>query len=168
MIAQAAPIKIFQESIRGGVATDGTGVATPRLDGSVAANAAPATPNDFTVAWRPIELRVPARATIRKAYLAVLSRLPTPEEAERERSLVLLVDDHPTNRQVIQRQLALAGYASETADDGLEGLERWRSGRYALLRAENPETNPQQQLVDLEAVGERPRFRRVLLIDTHH
>ena len=60
-------------------------------------------------------------------------RLPTLQEAERERSLVLLVDDHATNRQVIQRQLALAGYASETAEDGVEGLERWRSGRYALL-----------------------------------
>ena len=34
---------------------------------------------------------------------------------------------------MIQRQLALAGYASETAEDGMEGLERWRSGRYALL-----------------------------------
>ncbi len=60
-------------------------------------------------------------------------RLPAVEEAERERSLVLLVDDHPTNRQVIQRQLALAGYASEVAEDGVEGLERWRSGRYALV-----------------------------------
>ena len=59
--------------------------------------------------------------------------LPTLEEAERERSLVLLVDDHATNRQVIQRQLALAGYASETADDGVDGLDRWRSGRYALV-----------------------------------
>ncbi len=60
-------------------------------------------------------------------------RLPTAAVAERERSLVLLVDDHPTNRQVIQRQLALAGYASETAEDGVEGLERWRSGRYGLV-----------------------------------
>ena len=59
--------------------------------------------------------------------------LPTIEQAERERSLVLLVDDHPTNRQVIQRQLALAGYASEAAEDGIEGLARWRSGRYALV-----------------------------------
>ncbi len=60
-------------------------------------------------------------------------RLPGVDEAECERSLVLLVDDHPTNRQVIQRQLALAGYASEVAEDGIEGLERWRSGRYALV-----------------------------------
>jgi signal transduction histidine kinase/CheY-like chemotaxis protein/HPt (histidine-containing phosphotransfer) domain-containing protein len=59
--------------------------------------------------------------------------LPTVEQAERDRSLVLLIDDHPTNRMVIARQLALAGYATEAAEDGLQGLERWRSGRYALV-----------------------------------
>jgi CheY-like chemotaxis protein/HPt (histidine-containing phosphotransfer) domain-containing protein len=60
-------------------------------------------------------------------------QLPTVEQAERERSLVLLVDDHPTNRMVIARRLALAGYASEAAVDGEQGLEKWRSGRFALL-----------------------------------
>jgi len=60
-------------------------------------------------------------------------RLPSVEQAERERSLVLLVDDHPTNRMVIARQLALAGYVSEATEDGVQGLERWRSGRYALV-----------------------------------
>ncbi len=47
---------------------------------------------------------------------------------------------------------------------------RWFShcGRYALLRAENPETVPQQQLVDLEAASEKTRVRRVLWIDTAH
>ena len=60
-------------------------------------------------------------------------RLPTVEEAVREGSLVLLIDDHPTNRMVIARQLALAGYASEVAEDGEQGLAMWRSGRYGLL-----------------------------------
>jgi hypothetical protein len=41
-------------------------------------------------------------------------------------------------------------------------------GRYALLRAENPETIPQQQLIDLEAGAGRPHWRRVLWIDTPH
>ncbi|RNF83660.1 hybrid sensor histidine kinase/response regulator [Montanilutibacter psychrotolerans] len=59
--------------------------------------------------------------------------LPTIIEAERERSLILLVDDHPTNRLVIARQLALAGYASEAAVDGQDGLERWRTGRFAMV-----------------------------------
>jgi CheY-like chemotaxis protein/HPt (histidine-containing phosphotransfer) domain-containing protein len=60
-------------------------------------------------------------------------RLPSVAEAEAERSLVLLVDDHPTNRMVIARQLALAGYASEAAEDGAQGLAAWRSGRFALV-----------------------------------
>ncbi len=59
--------------------------------------------------------------------------LPGIDQALAERSLVLIVDDHPTNRLVIARQLALAGYASEVAEDGVQGLAAWRSGRYALV-----------------------------------
>ncbi len=81
----------------------------------------------------PVEALQP-RATPGHAVPGFQPRpLPSVTDAERERSLVLLVDDHPTNRQVIQRQLALAGYASETAEDGEQGLAAWRSGRYALV-----------------------------------
>lgn len=59
--------------------------------------------------------------------------LPDIEQAIRERSLILLVDDHPTNRLVVSRQLALAGYLCETAEDGVQGLERWETGRYSLV-----------------------------------
>ncbi|MGH8104832.1 MAG: ATP-binding protein [Arenimonas sp.] len=59
--------------------------------------------------------------------------LPTVDQALAERSLILLVDDHPTNRLVVSRQLALAGYLCETAEDGVQGLERWESGRYSLI-----------------------------------
>ncbi len=47
---------------------------------------------------------------------------------------------------------------------------RWFShcGRYALLRAENAQTVPQQQLVDFDADTQRVRMRRVLWIDTPH
>jgi CheY-like chemotaxis protein/HPt (histidine-containing phosphotransfer) domain-containing protein len=59
--------------------------------------------------------------------------LPGIEEAQRENSLVLVVDDHATNREVLTRQLARAGFACETAADGEEGLHRWESGDYALV-----------------------------------
>ncbi len=65
--------------------------------------------------------------------LAGRRALPSPAEAERERSLVLLVDDHPTNRLVVSRQLALAGFRCETANDGAQGLAAWQSGRFALV-----------------------------------
>jgi phage repressor protein C with HTH and peptisase S24 domain len=47
---------------------------------------------------------------------------------------------------------------------------RWfqNCGRFALLRAENPSTVPQQVLVDLEDPKQRPRFRRVLWVNTPH
>jgi hypothetical protein len=49
-------------------------------------------------------------------------------------------------------------------------IVRWfqNCGRYALLRAENPSTEPQQMLIDLENASEIPRFRRVLWINTPH
>ncbi|KFL36188.1 ATP-binding protein [Arenimonas donghaensis] len=59
--------------------------------------------------------------------------LPDVETARAEGSLVLIVDDHPTNRLVVARQLALAGYASESAGDGRQGLDAWRTGRYGLV-----------------------------------
>jgi Peptidase S24-like len=47
---------------------------------------------------------------------------------------------------------------------------RWfqQCGRYALLRAHNPGTAPQQVLVDLEDSKHKPRFRRVLWVNTPH
>ncbi|KGQ20198.1 PAS/PAC sensor hybrid histidine kinase [Lysobacter dokdonensis DS-58] len=87
---------------------------------------------DFTVP-RVAEAEVEAQPLQPSTAKLAPRRLPTTAQAEAERSLVLLVDDHPTNRAVIARQLALAGYASESADDGEQGLVRWRSGRYALV-----------------------------------
>jgi hypothetical protein len=51
-----------------------------------------------------------------------------------------------------------------------EPMVRWfqHCGRYALLRAENPDTIPQQRLVDLEDTEHPARFRRVLWINTPH
>ncbi|WP_029009867.1 hybrid sensor histidine kinase/response regulator [Azospirillum halopraeferens] len=58
---------------------------------------------------------------------------PAADVAAAAGRLILVAEDHPTNRQVILRQLALLGYAAEVAGDGREALERWRTGRYALL-----------------------------------
>lgn len=83
---------------------------------------------------RASQAELNAAPTALPTTLALVPRpLPDLATAERERSLILLIDDHPTNRLVIARQLALAGYACETVASGEEGLQRWRSGRYALL-----------------------------------
>jgi CheY-like chemotaxis protein/HPt (histidine-containing phosphotransfer) domain-containing protein len=58
---------------------------------------------------------------------------PSVEEAHAEGTLVLVIDDHPVNRLVLKRQVTALGYASEEAQDGREGLEKWRSGRFGLV-----------------------------------
>ncbi|PWC60815.1 histidine kinase [Azospirillum sp. TSH7] len=60
-------------------------------------------------------------------------RLPTVEEARAQGRLILVAEDHPTNRQVIQRQLTLLGHVMETAEDGAQALAMWRAGGHGLL-----------------------------------
>ena len=49
---------------------------------------------------------------------------------------LLVVDDHPVNREVLVRQLALLGLAADTAEDGVAALEAWQPGRYAAILAD--------------------------------
>jgi CheY-like chemotaxis protein/HPt (histidine-containing phosphotransfer) domain-containing protein len=49
---------------------------------------------------------------------------------------LLVVDDHPVNREVLVRQLALLGLAADTAEDGAEALAAWAPGRYAVVLAD--------------------------------
>jgi signal transduction histidine kinase/CheY-like chemotaxis protein/CHASE3 domain sensor protein/HPt (histidine-containing phosphotransfer) domain-containing protein len=58
---------------------------------------------------------------------------PSIAEAEREGSLVLVVDDHPLNRLVLQRQVNALGYAVESAENGLDAMDKWSSGRFAAI-----------------------------------
>ena len=60
-------------------------------------------------------------------------QLPLPREANFAGRLVLVAEDNDINQKVIRRQLALLGLAAEVADNGLDALQRARSGRYALL-----------------------------------
>jgi signal transduction histidine kinase/CheY-like chemotaxis protein/HPt (histidine-containing phosphotransfer) domain-containing protein len=92
--------------------------------------------------------------------------LPSVEQAENERSLVLVVDDHPTNREVLTRQLARAGYACETAVDGEDALERWKGGRYALLLADihMPRMDGYQLTAAIRAIESRERRERTPII----
>lgn len=47
--------------------------------------------------------------------------------------LVLIVDDHPINRDLLARQIKLLGLRAETAENGLKALSMWQEGRFALV-----------------------------------
>ena len=55
------------------------------------------------------------------------------DQAERAGRLILLVDDTPTNRDVIKRQINALGYAAKVATDGLEALAAMDDNRFGLL-----------------------------------
>ncbi|MEW6025529.1 MAG: PAS domain S-box protein [Pseudomonadota bacterium] len=46
---------------------------------------------------------------------------------------VLVADDHPTNRALIARQLALLGLPVELAENGNQALAKWKHGNHALI-----------------------------------
>jgi len=58
---------------------------------------------------------------------------PPRAEALAQDRLILVAEDNPTNRKVLERQLTLLGLAADFAPDGAEALQRWRSGDYALV-----------------------------------
>lgn len=46
---------------------------------------------------------------------------------------ILLVEDDPVNRKAILRLLTILGYEVDTAENGQEGLARWRAGDHDLV-----------------------------------
>jgi CheY-like chemotaxis protein/HPt (histidine-containing phosphotransfer) domain-containing protein len=58
---------------------------------------------------------------------------PSREEAEREGSLLLLVEDHPVSRRVLTQQLDVVGFHADGAQDGQEAFELFLTGRYGLV-----------------------------------
>ena len=58
---------------------------------------------------------------------------PSPATAEASRRRVLIADDNPVNRTIVQRALEKAGYASEGVADGLQALEAARTGQFDVI-----------------------------------
>jgi len=58
---------------------------------------------------------------------------PSREEAIARNALILVAEDNLTNQQVVMEQLTVLGYHAEIANNGVEGLEKWREGCYSLL-----------------------------------
>ena len=67
------------------------------------------------------------------AYLAGRPRAPTTEQAQRDRTLLLVVDDHPVNRAVLARQVMALGYAVEEAGAAEDAVTAWQTGRFAAV-----------------------------------
>jgi signal transduction histidine kinase/CheY-like chemotaxis protein/CHASE3 domain sensor protein len=100
------------------------------------------------------------------AKLASRRAAPTVEAARAEGTLLLLVDDHPINRMVLLRQVNALGYAAELAENGLEALDRWSAGGYALVITDchMPEMNGYELARHIRSCEERNGHARTPII----
>jgi PAS domain S-box-containing protein len=112
---------------------------------------------------------LPAARTRRETLAALVAgrrKAPSLEQAEAEGTLVLVVDDHPTNRQVLWRQLSSLGYAAMTASDGVEALDLWHRRRFAALVTDcnMPRMNGYELAREIRAMEQRAGGGRVPVI----
>jgi signal transduction histidine kinase/CheY-like chemotaxis protein/HPt (histidine-containing phosphotransfer) domain-containing protein len=96
------------------------------MGGEVKAESEPGRGSSFTVTLRLPPAAQPGPARPPRAEAA-------PFQAGTQAGGVLLVDDHPVNREVISRQLELLGIVAEAAEDGARALNAWRAGRHAIV-----------------------------------
>ncbi len=100
-------------------------------------------------------------ATRKAAWIPV--KPPSRDVAESRGCLILLAEDHPTNRAVLSRQLALAGYQADVAEDGRAALEALARTRYGLLLTDIQMPNMDgyqlaKEVRRLEGAGGKPRL----------
>jgi PAS domain S-box-containing protein len=81
----------------------------------------------------PKDLPGSALATDASATFEARRKAPDVTSAQTEGTLVLVADDHPANRTLMTRQLNALGYAVESVHNGVDALEKWRSGRFAIV-----------------------------------
>lgn len=65
--------------------------------------------------------------------VAVLPRLATDILQPEQQLNILVVDDHPANLLLMAQQLNYLGLSQESAEEGCEGLRKWREGCFDVL-----------------------------------
>jgi CheY-like chemotaxis protein/HPt (histidine-containing phosphotransfer) domain-containing protein len=104
------------------------------MEGDVVVDSYPGAGSTFTVTLTLMAAPTdsPLKALMQPAARPAPTRVGRPDGDLR----ILVVDDHPVNREVLVLQLRLLGFETDTANDGVEALDAWAPGRYAAVLAD--------------------------------
>jgi CheY-like chemotaxis protein len=104
------------------------------MGGDVAVESAHGVGSTFTVT---LTLHAaPADSSFKTLLRPVARTLAGIEPPPGEGPRVLVVEDHPVNREVLVLQLRLLGIAADSVENGVDALAAWARGRYAAVLAD--------------------------------
>jgi len=100
------------------------------MGGDVAVESAPDAGSIFTVT---LTLRAAPAGSPLKSLAKTKAPAPVSVGARSDGPRVLVVDDHPVNREVLVMRLQLLGIAADSAANGVDALAAWGRTRYAAV-----------------------------------
>ena len=105
------------------------------MGGDVALQTTPSVGSTFTVSF--VVFAAPATSPLVSLLRAdAKTAVPAPVSHDNSRAKLLVVDDHPVNREVLVRQVALLGLEADTAEDGRTALAACAAESYAAVLAD--------------------------------
>jgi signal transduction histidine kinase/DNA-binding response OmpR family regulator len=134
------------------------------MDGDVNVESEPGAGSTFTVT---LTLHAAPAGSTLKSLLRPTARTSMKAAARPgEGPRVLVVDDHPVNREVLVLQLKLLGIAADSAANGVEALAAWAPGRYAAVLADihMPQMDGHELARRLRAVEAERRSTRTPIV----